>query len=98
MLYKNEGEERASKARCCARFADLRARGIADGAERIIAMSRHEKRQQLARESGATDIVSERGDDGVAPVMKLTNGVGADSVLECVGTQQSMNAGHPLHA
>jgi len=60
------------------------------GAERIIAMSRHEKRQQLAREFGATDIVSERGDDGVARVMELTKGVGADSVLECVGTQQSM--------
>jgi threonine dehydrogenase-like Zn-dependent dehydrogenase len=60
------------------------------GAERIIAMSRHEKRQQLAREFGATDIVSERGDEGVARVMELTKGVGADSVLECVGTQQSM--------
>jgi threonine dehydrogenase-like Zn-dependent dehydrogenase len=60
------------------------------GAERIIAMSRHEKRQQLAREFGATDIVSERGDEGVKRVMDMTNGVGADSVLECVGTQQSM--------
>src|SRR4030081_2164536 len=60
------------------------------GAERIIAMSRHEKRQQIAREFGATDIVSERGDDGVARVMEMTKGVGADSVLECVGTQQSM--------
>jgi len=60
------------------------------GAERIIVMSRHEKRQQLAREFGATDVVSERGDDGVARVMELTKGVGADSVLECVGTQQSM--------
>jgi threonine dehydrogenase-like Zn-dependent dehydrogenase len=60
------------------------------GAERIIAMSRHERRQQIAREFGATDIVSERGDDGVARVMELTKGVGADSVLECVGTQQSM--------
>ena len=60
------------------------------GAERIIVMSRHGKRQQLAREFGATDVVSERGDDGVARVMELTKGVGADSVLECVGTQQSM--------
>src|SRR4051794_10936684 len=60
------------------------------GAERIIAMSRHEKRQQLAREFGATDIVTERGDEGVKCVMDMTKGVGADSVLECVGTQQSM--------
>jgi threonine dehydrogenase-like Zn-dependent dehydrogenase len=60
------------------------------GAERIIAMSRHEKRQKLAREFGATDIVTERGDEGVARIMDLTNGVGADSVLECVGTQELM--------
>src|SRR4051812_43973799 len=60
------------------------------GAERIIAMSRHERRQQLAREFGATDIVAERGDAGVARVKDMTNGIGADSVLECVGTQQSM--------
>ena len=60
------------------------------GAERIIAMSRHGARQKLAREFGATDIVAERGDDGVAHVMELTNGIGADSVLECVGTQESM--------
>src|SRR3954462_5288866 len=60
------------------------------GAERIIAMSRHEKRQQLAREFGATDIVTERGDEGVERIKDLTQGVGADSVLECVGTQQSM--------
>ncbi|MFL9824170.1 zinc-dependent alcohol dehydrogenase family protein [Rhodoplanes sp. SY1] len=60
------------------------------GAERIIAMSRHETRQRLAREFGATDIVTERGDEGVARIMDMTNGVGADSVLECVGTQQSM--------
>ena len=60
------------------------------GAERIIAMSRHEARQTLAREFGATDIVSERGDEGVARVTELTSGVGADSVLECVGTQESM--------
>ncbi len=60
------------------------------GAERIIAMSRHEKRQQLAREFGATDIVVERGDAGVVRIMDITKGVGADSVLECVGTQESM--------
>jgi threonine dehydrogenase-like Zn-dependent dehydrogenase len=60
------------------------------GAERIIAMSRHESRQQLAREFGATDIVTERGDEGVERIKQLTNGVGADSVLECVGTQESM--------
>src|SRR3954470_23540735 len=60
------------------------------GAERIIAMSRHETRQRLAREFGATDIVTERGDEGVKCVMDMTKGVGADSVLECVGTQQSM--------
>jgi threonine dehydrogenase-like Zn-dependent dehydrogenase len=59
-------------------------------AERIIAMSRHAQRQQLARDFGATDIVTERGDEGVARVMELTQGVGADSVLECVGTQESM--------
>ena len=60
------------------------------GAERIIAMSRHEARQKLAREFGATDIVTERGDEGVARIRELTHGIGADSVLECVGTQQSM--------
>ena len=60
------------------------------GAERIIAMSRHRSRQKLACEFGATDIVTERGDEGVARVKELTNGIGADSVLECVGTQESM--------
>src|SRR5229473_490915 len=60
------------------------------GAGRIIAMSRHESRQRLAREFDATDIVTERGDEGVERIKELTNGVGADSVLECVGTQQSM--------
>ncbi len=60
------------------------------GAERIIAMSRHATRQALAREFGATDIVVERGDEGVARVKELTNGIGVDSVLECVGTQESM--------
>jgi threonine dehydrogenase-like Zn-dependent dehydrogenase len=60
------------------------------GAERIIAMSRHPARQKLAREYGATDIVSERGEEGVERVKELTKGIGADSVLECVGTQESM--------
>jgi len=60
------------------------------GAGRIIAMTRHDSRQKLAREFGATDIVTERGDEGVARIKDLTNGVGADSVLECVGTQESM--------
>lgn len=60
------------------------------GAERIIAMSRHKSRQDLALEFGATDIISERGDAGVARIKELTKGVGADSVLECVGTQESM--------
>src|SRR5215212_5891429 len=60
------------------------------GAERIIAMSRHESRTRLAREFGATDIVTERGDEGAARIKELTKGVGADSVLECVGTQESM--------
>ena len=60
------------------------------GAERIIAMSRHEPRQQLAREYGATDIVTERGDEGVARIKELTDGLGAHSVVEAVGTQESM--------
>src|SRR4051794_30561165 len=60
------------------------------GAERIIAMSRHEERQKLARAFGATDIVTERGEEGVARVMDVTDGLGADSVLECVGSQESM--------
>lgn len=60
------------------------------GAERIIAMSRHTDRQALAREFGATDIVSERGDAGVARIKELTNGLGAHSVIEAVGTQESM--------
>src|SRR5881628_1640109 len=60
------------------------------GAGRIIAMSRHEKRQKLAREFGATDIVTERGEEGITRIKDLTKGIGADSVLECVGTQESM--------
>jgi len=60
------------------------------GAERIIAMSRHADRQKLAREFGATDIVEERGDAGVAKIKELTEGLGAHSVVEAVGTQESM--------
>jgi threonine dehydrogenase-like Zn-dependent dehydrogenase len=60
------------------------------GAERIIAMSRHQPRQQLAREYGATDIVEERGDAGVARIKELTGGLGAHSVVEAVGTEESM--------
>ncbi|HEY0335482.1 MAG TPA: zinc-dependent alcohol dehydrogenase family protein [Stenotrophomonas sp.] len=60
------------------------------GAERIIAMSRHKSRQDLALEYGATDIVLERGEAGAARIKELTRGIGADSVLECVGTAESM--------
>jgi threonine dehydrogenase-like Zn-dependent dehydrogenase len=60
------------------------------GAERIIAISRHASRQRLAREYGATDIVEERGDAGVAAIKELMNGLGAHSVVEAVGTQESM--------
>jgi threonine dehydrogenase-like Zn-dependent dehydrogenase len=60
------------------------------GAERVIAMSRHEPRQKLALEFGATDLVTERGEEGVARIKEMTKGVGADAVLECVGTQESM--------
>lgn len=60
------------------------------GADRIIAMSRHASRQHLAMDFGATDIVDERGDDGIARIKKLTDGIGADAVLECVGTGESM--------
>ena len=69
-------------------LAVLAARQL--GAERIIAMSRHESRQRLAREFGATDIVVERGDAGVAAIKELTDGLGAHSVVEAVGTQESM--------
>jgi threonine dehydrogenase-like Zn-dependent dehydrogenase len=69
-------------------LAVLAARQL--GAERIIAMSRHEPRQRLAREYGATDIVAERGEAGVARIKELTGGLGAHSVIEAVGTQESM--------
>ena len=69
------------------------------GAGRIFAMSRHKTRQDLAVEYGATDIITERGDEGVARIKELTKNVGADSVLECVGTNESMfqaiNAARP---
>ncbi len=78
-------------------MAVLAARQL--GAERIIAMSRHPQRQNLARFYGATDIVEERGDDGVARIKELTNGLGAHSVIEAVGTQeatmQGINATRP---
>ena len=60
------------------------------GAERIIAMSRHPDRQELAREFGASDIVVERGDEGVEKIKELTSGLGADCVIEAVGSQESM--------
>lgn len=60
------------------------------GAHRIIAMSRHKARQDLALDYGATDIIAERGDQGVTRVKELTQRIGADAVLECVGTQESM--------
>jgi threonine dehydrogenase-like Zn-dependent dehydrogenase len=61
------------------------------GAERIVAMSRHADRQALATRFGATDIVAERGDEGVQRIRDLTGGIGADAVLECVGTKESMD-------
>ncbi|CAJ1229754.1 zinc-dependent alcohol dehydrogenase family protein [Lactiplantibacillus xiangfangensis] len=61
------------------------------GAKRIIAMSRHADRQALAREFGATDVVAERGDEAVKKVFAMTDGAGADAVLECVGTEQSVD-------
>ncbi|MFY1597584.1 zinc-dependent alcohol dehydrogenase family protein [Micromonospora sp. WMMD737] len=69
-------------------LAVLAARRL--GAERVIAVSRHEPRQKLATHYGATDIVTERGDDGVARIKDLTDGLGAHSVIEAVGTQESM--------
>jgi threonine dehydrogenase-like Zn-dependent dehydrogenase len=69
-------------------LAVLAARHL--GAERIIAMSRHVSRQKLALEFGATDIVEERGDEGVAKIKEFTGGLGAHSVIEAVGTQESM--------
>jgi threonine dehydrogenase-like Zn-dependent dehydrogenase len=69
-------------------LAVLAARQL--GADRIIAMSRHESRQRLAREFGATDIVTERGEEGAERIKEITGGLGAHSVVEAVGTQESM--------
>jgi threonine dehydrogenase-like Zn-dependent dehydrogenase len=60
------------------------------GAERIVAMSRHEDRQKLALEFGATEIVTERGEEGAAKIKDMTDGLGAHSVVEAVGTRESM--------
>lgn len=60
------------------------------GAERVVAMSRHPQRQEIARQFGASHVVTERGEEGAAQVLELTDGVGADAVLECVGTDSSM--------
>lgn len=60
------------------------------GAETIVAMSRHEPRQEVARRFGATHVIAERGKEGAAAVMEITGGVGADAVLECVGTDDAM--------
>ncbi|MDR6623506.1 zinc-dependent alcohol dehydrogenase family protein [Sinomonas atrocyanea] len=60
------------------------------GAKRIIALSRHADRQAVAKEFGATDIVAERGEEAIAEVLRLTDGVGVDAALECVGTDQSI--------
>jgi threonine dehydrogenase-like Zn-dependent dehydrogenase len=69
-------------------LAVLAARQL--GADRIVAMSRHESRQRLAREFGATDVVTERGDEGAEQIKEMTGGLGAHSVVEAVGTQESM--------
>jgi threonine dehydrogenase-like Zn-dependent dehydrogenase len=74
----------------CAVLAARELGAGSGGRGRIIAMSRHEPRQELARAFGATDIVAERGEAGVERVKELTGGIGADAVLECVGTAESM--------
>lgn len=61
------------------------------GAARIVAMSRHAPRQALARELGATEVVPERGEEGIARLKEMFDGVGPDIVLECVGTKESMD-------
>jgi threonine dehydrogenase-like Zn-dependent dehydrogenase len=61
------------------------------GASRIVAMSRHAARQDIARSFGATDVVPERGDEGVARLKEMFSGIGPDVVLECVGTKESMD-------
>ncbi|MGN6090552.1 MAG: zinc-dependent alcohol dehydrogenase family protein [Actinomycetales bacterium] len=69
----------------CAVLASVRL-----GASRVVAMSRHEARQAVARRFGATDVVAERGEEGAARIRDLFDGIGADVVLECVGTNESM--------
>jgi threonine dehydrogenase-like Zn-dependent dehydrogenase len=69
-------------------YATLAAKRL--GADRIIALSRHPQRQQLAREFGAADIVTERGDAAHQAVVDLTGGIGVDAALECVGTDQAI--------
>ena len=86
--YKTWLDSRGGRGRAVGLLGVLSAKQM--GAKRIIAMSRRASRQKLAREFGATDIVTERGDEGIARIKELTNGIGADSVLECVGTQESM--------
>ena len=83
-------EARAGSFRLVWELRSVNHRFLELGAERVIAMSRHESRQKLAMEFGATDIVAERGEEGEQQILELTGGVGADSVLECVGTDQSM--------
>jgi threonine dehydrogenase-like Zn-dependent dehydrogenase len=61
------------------------------GAERVVAMSRHEPRQEIARQFGATHVIAERGREGAVAIKELTDGVGADAVLECVGTDDAMS-------
>ena len=61
------------------------------GAERVVAMSRHAARQEIARSFGATDVVEARGEDGAAAVVEVLGGIGADAVLECVGTKDAMD-------
>ena len=70
----------------CAVLATVRL-----GAERVVAMSRHASRQALARDFGATDVVPERGDEGIARLKDMFGGIGPDVVLECVGTKESMD-------
>jgi threonine dehydrogenase-like Zn-dependent dehydrogenase len=66
------------------------------GAERVVAMSRHEDRQRLATKFGATDLVAERGEEGEQRILDLTGGVGADAVLECVGTNAAMDTAYKI--
>ena len=67
--------------------ATLAARQL--GAERVISLSRHAPRQAIARDFGATDIIPERGEECIARIKEMTEGIGADCVVECVGTEQA---------